>query len=487
MQAKNLIFCLVTTPLIAFSSSSVLAFSITPMQPGATNIYDAEEEYMINGQKGVTRLNPLSVTELPRGGTAGLLNLLNTQFVPNGWTFQTAANDLAGSFNITDYDAVGTPTEVGANFALDYVPQGTDPVTGGNTQLHWIQRIFNNHASLGSHGDNDNAIDASRNKPFTDPGRLFYDTDAVVQIDNPTPPPPTIPLRYSDPPHFEDSPRRPDADKNHSWNAELYLVSIDTTNPNTVTIYNGVNWGWRNYCKQTIPGDGACKDFGDAPESYKTLLDPTEPGNPLKGGPRYGEGDLQKLGSLWDKELNGQPTAQANGDDLDPPFDDEDGVQFFDNGTVNVTFNFNRPGANNYQLRAWWDINKSGMFDPNELFIDDTLTNQEARKFPKTYETRDKNDQLFNPKNFFSRFRLTWDPKDPDVKPFGEYFSKDCKTNSPTNCISHGEVEDYAPVPVPEPSTIIGLLALGTLSAASTLKRKQKPSKFPEKELEKVS
>lgn len=42
-------------------------------------------------------------------------------------------------------------------------------------------------------------------------------------------------------------------------------------------------------------------------------------------------------------------------------------------------------------------------------------------------------------------------------------------------------------VPVPEPSSTLGLLALGTLGAASTLKRKQKPSKSIEKELKKVS
>ncbi|WP_242034730.1 PEP-CTERM sorting domain-containing protein [Microcystis flos-aquae] len=40
---------------------------------------------------------------------------------------------------------------------------------------------------------------------------------------------------------------------------------------------------------------------------------------------------------------------------------------------------------------------------------------------------------------------------------------------------------------VPEPSTILSLLALGTLGAASTLKRKLKPSQSTEKETTKVS
>ena len=252
MQAKHIILCLVTTPLMAFSSSSVFAINITPTQPGATS-YLAQQEYNINPQKkGVTTLNPLSVTKLPRGGTAGLINLLSTQFVTNGWTFNSAANDLAGSFNITNYQAVGTPTKVGAKFALDYVPQGSDPVTGGNTQLHWIQRVFDNHSITGDHGDNENVIDATPTSPFTDPGRLFYDFD----------------VNYATPPHFEDGPSRPDGDQDHSWSAELYLASINTTNPNIVTIYDGVSWGWKNkvvavpWETDTLPLIGSTIAFG---------------------------------------------------------------------------------------------------------------------------------------------------------------------------------------------------------------------------------
>ncbi|NCQ94609.1 MAG: PEP-CTERM sorting domain-containing protein [Microcystis aeruginosa W11-06] len=40
---------------------------------------------------------------------------------------------------------------------------------------------------------------------------------------------------------------------------------------------------------------------------------------------------------------------------------------------------------------------------------------------------------------------------------------------------------------VPEPSSILGILAIGTLGAASTLKRKLKSSKLTEKETTKVS
>jgi hypothetical protein len=50
------------------------------------------------------------------------------------------------------------------------------------------------------------------------------------------------------------------------------------------------------------------------------------------------------------------------------------------------------------------------------------------------------------------------------------------------------DADDVVPVPpVPEPSSILSLLALGTLGAASTLKRKLKPSQSTEKETTKVS
>jgi hypothetical protein len=44
----------------------------------------------------------------------------------------------------------------------------------------------------------------------------------------------------------------------------------------------------------------------------------------------------------------------------------------------------------------------------------------------------------------------------------------------------------FASTAIPEPSSIIGLAVLSTLGAASTLKRKLKPSKSNEKETTKV-
>ncbi|MGK7956247.1 MAG: hypothetical protein AB4063_13515 [Crocosphaera sp.] len=208
------------------------------------------------------------------------------------------------------------------------------------------------------------------------------------------------------------------------------------------------------------------------------------------------EGDLQRLGLLWDKEPDGQPTPLADGDDLSllggnpSPLDDEDGIIFGDN-FVDVMFNIMRPGENNYNLSAWWDCNKDGDFDHNgtatgscpnseglELVIDDDLLLGPGI-FTKRYDLN------FNPKKFYSRFRLTCDPVE-DVTPVGEVFSEDpCDISGPVGeSISYGEVEDYPPVP--EPSLILSLLAFGTFGTASTLKGQLKKAKSTEKDLEKV-
>jgi len=79
-------------------------------------------------------------------------------------------------------------------------------------------------------------------------------------------------------------------------------------------------------------------------------------------------------------------------------------------------------------------------------------------------------------KNFFT-FRIA---PDTDLVQLTENFTKSGSTGFTNGA---GLTQEK----IPEPSSVLGLLALGTLGAASTLKRKLKPSKSTEKETIKVS
>ncbi len=107
-------------------------------------------------------------------------------------------------------------------------------------------------------------------------------------------------------------------------------------------------------------------DFGDAPDpGYPTLL--------ANNGARHIVGPMF-LGARVDAELDGQPSLQADRDDLNPPAgpDDEDGVVFHTaliGGVPNtITVTASAPGY----LQAWLDLNGDGDWaDTNEHVIVD--------------------------------------------------------------------------------------------------------------------
>ena len=115
--------------------------------------------------------------------------------------------------------------------AGDILPNQVNP-TPQNNNLHWIQWIVSNHGGKLyknnqvqdlRHGNGDNNIDvlADADSPFYDESTSWATEDT-----------------------FYDSPLRSDIKENHNWAAELYLV--EETGPKTVTIYNGIKWGWKN-------------------------------------------------------------------------------------------------------------------------------------------------------------------------------------------------------------------------------------------------
>jgi len=108
-------------------------------------------------------------------------------------------------------------------------------------------------------------------------------------------------------------------------------------------------------------------DFGDAPDpTYPTLL--------AADGARHMIGGGLLLGATVDDELDGQPTAGADGDDL-AGVDDEDGVTFTSvvnpGGHPGVYVEVSEAGL----LNAWIDFNADGDWEDGgeQIFTDEAL------------------------------------------------------------------------------------------------------------------
>ncbi len=106
-------------------------------------------------------------------------------------------------------------------------------------------------------------------------------------------------------------------------------------------------------------------DFGDAPQNYPVLA--------ANNGARHAILPGFHLGQRVDAETDGQPTADALGDDINPPTaDDEDGVRFLSplipgqSAAVEVT------ASAQGVLNAWVDFNINGSWadDLEHVFVD---------------------------------------------------------------------------------------------------------------------
>src|SRR2546421_109171 len=108
-------------------------------------------------------------------------------------------------------------------------------------------------------------------------------------------------------------------------------------------------------------------DYGDAPAPYPTTLS--------NNGARHRIIAGLSLGSRIDAESDGKPSADAQGDDSNPPggTDDEDGVVFTSalsagsNATVKVTI------TGQGSLNAWVDFNGNGGWESAEQIFSSVL------------------------------------------------------------------------------------------------------------------
>ena len=263
MQLRRYFLVLLTTPLlVALTGRSGWAFSFTlpsqqPDSPCTLSSFYCNPASYSNPNFGTVTTTIKSVSQLPLGGTNAFFNLLTSSvWKDNSWTFNKAQSNqnIQGYFQIGVYKpyAQSPPNDsVGADIQIRYHPvAGQDPM-GSN--VHWIQRVVSNHAlithssgvkELQPFGTNEDKIDVAQEQK--DPNlKAQVGSQTIILGPNPifTPYYDTVsPLANQI--SFEDFSSRPDIKDNHDWYAELYLVQ--ETAPKTVTIYNGISWGWNN-------------------------------------------------------------------------------------------------------------------------------------------------------------------------------------------------------------------------------------------------
>lgn len=109
--------------------------------------------------------------------------------------------------------------------------------------------------------------------------------------------------------------------------------------------------------------DNDVADFGDAPLPYPTSMS--------RNGARHLVSDLM-LGFVKDYEVDGQPSAAADGDDNQGTVDDEDGVEFISPVVPGSTAKVRVISSGSGLLNAWLDFNADGDWQDNgeQIFAD---------------------------------------------------------------------------------------------------------------------
>jgi len=156
----------------------------------------------------------------------------------------------------------------------------------------------------------------------------------------------------------------------------------------------------------------ASVDFGDAPDSYGTIL--------ASNGARHNISAGVYLGARVDNETNGKPSASATGDDDNG--DDEDGVQFTsslspgESATVDVTASMQG------YLNAWVDFDGDGSFEGRDEHIFDDVrlnngVNQLSFRIPDDATATDTYARFrFNTRGALSYYGLAQDGEVEDYK-----------------------------------------------------------------------
>ena len=165
-------------------------------------------------------------------------------------------------------------------------------------------------------------------------------------------------------------------------------------------------------------------DYGDAPNSYKTMI--------VAGGPAHTIIIGLHLGTeAPDAESNGKPGDDADGDDTTGTPDDEDGISFFppltiEETTYSVTVSVTNDYAADANLFGWIDFNQNELFDTGEGA--QNIVEQFDTEITLSWNNLGSTIPI-NAGTTYARFRLTTDAT--------------ITMSTPGGAAANGEVEDY--------------------------------------------
>ncbi|MDD5094246.1 MAG: MopE-related protein [Dehalococcoidia bacterium] len=264
-----------------------------------------------------------------------------------------------------------------------------------------------------------------------------------------------------------------DATQENVCSGTMLPAGYSVNNDDCADTNANINPGATEICGDTIDqdcngSDLVCPptydlDWGDAPDSAAAPGYPTLNTN---SGANHGIVSGFMLGVQIDGEADGQPTANADGDDLNPAADpaagrdDEDGVVFVTNPLVvgqraQIDVSLTNAAGGPAFLDAWIDWNADGdWIDSGEQIFN-------AQPLPNSLPV--VNSFIINvpadaaKQLTFSRFRLSSTGGLP-----------------PTGGAQDGEVEDYPTYPTPEIATgMLVLLGLAGMAGLVWFRRKQ--------------
>jgi len=169
--------------------------------------------------------------------------------------------------------------------------------------------------------------------------------------------------------------------------------------PNPIFSAFDGNWDLAGFDTPTTSNNDF--DYGDAPDTYKTLL--------ASDGPQHALSSSLYLGSSVDADPDGQPNPTSTGDDFDVDGNDDDGITPLTNFEIGLDALINAQVVGEGYLHAWADWDMNGTFDADEQILKNYNVTTGANVIP----IRVGDDAIVG--NVQTRFRLSSSPNLPST------------------------------------------------------------------------